>query len=536
MKKYINLCAQYGVRQDMKFPYANIEEILAEMDRLGIWQTVVEFPANANSLDRNQTLLKDLEQIPNWKERLIPCFILDPGSVVQIGAMDQIREMLQNHRPCCVSLYPFNNNFRLRLAAMALEKVADLVSVVLIDARQVRKSQSGWDDLIELAGLFPDINFVIRQNFYQGCPDMFDVMRRTKNVHVDIGMFHFQSAIETFAKFFGTDRILFSTPSRTVGGAPMASLVYSDLSEEEKDNIRYGNFIRLFRDADDRAFLQKNLKAIPGKVQNSFWNQFMEGKGLRGVDIYDVHTHLGPAGSNWYLPHLTFESQIAAFEKEMDLFGIKKIVSSVSGRFNLIQSNLDLENAVEGKEDRFKGYVRYNPNLSNEFTEEYLDARMSGKYFVGLKTLPVYMKVDIRDERYFPMFRYADKHHLPVLIHCWEGSFGNAAACGEAAKKWPSANVILGHSGGGDTGIAQCYEIAKNPECNNVWFEFCGSFFLSRPWSVHLQHIDYRRVLFGTDAALHQYCWELGRLLSDDIPDEQLIAILGGNAKRLFGF
>ncbi len=536
MHKYINICAQYGVRQDAKFPYANLQEIIAEMDRLGIWQTVVEFPANANSLDRNLSLLKDLAEIPNWKERLIPSFILDPGVAVQRGAMDQIVEMIKNNRPCCVSLYPFNNKFRLRLADMALEKVAPYISVVLIDARQIRKSQSGWDDLIELAGLFPDINFIIRQSFYQGCPNTFDVMRRVSNVHIDIGLFHFRDAIATYRDFFGTDRLLFSTPSPTVGGAPMASIIYADISEEEKENIRYGNFIRMFRDAEDREFLQKNLKAIPNRVKNSFWNKFLEGKGLRDVEIYDAHTHLGPSGSDWYLKNLTFESQIAGFEEEMELFGIQKIVSSVSGRFNLIQSNIDLEKAVEGKEDRFKGYVRYNPVLSDEFSEEYLDARIGGKYYIGLKTLPAYMKVDIRDEKYFPMFRYADKHHLPVLIHCWDDNFGNAKACSEAAKKWQNANVILGHSGGSDSGIAQCYNIAKDPECNNVWFEFCGSFFMTRPWSVHLQHIDYRRVLFGTDAALHQFCWELARLLSDDIPDEQLIAILGGNAKRLFGF
>ena len=34
---------------------------------------------------------------------------------------------------------------------------------------------------------------------------------------------------------------------------------------------------------------------------------------------------------------------------------------------------------------------------------------------------------------------------------------------------------------------------------------------------------------------MHEIAWELGRLLSADIPDEQLIAILGGNAKRILG-
>jgi len=70
-----------------------------------------------------------------------------------------------------------------------------------------------------------------------------------------------------------------------------------------------------------------------------------------------------------------------------------------------------------------------------------------------------------------------------------------------------------------------------------VYFEFCGSFLTKRRrWSETLEHIDYHRVLFGTDAPILSNIWELSRLLSEDIPDEALIAILGQNAKELFGF
>ena len=57
-----------------------------------------------------------------------------------------------------------------------------------------------------------------------------------------------------------------------------------------------------------------------------------------------------------------------------------------------------------------------------------------------------------------------------------------------------------------------------------------------QPTQPTLEHIDYHRVLFGTDAPILSNIWELSRLLSEDIPDEALIAILGQNAKELFGF
>jgi predicted TIM-barrel fold metal-dependent hydrolase len=40
-------------------------------------------------------------------------------------------------------------------------------------------------------------------------------------------------------------------------------------------------------------------------------------------------------------------------------------------------------------------------------------------------------------------------------------------------------------------------------------------------------------VVFGSDSYAHELAWELGRLLSLDIPDEVLKAILAGNMRRI---
>ena len=96
--------------------------------------------------------------------------------------------------------------------------------------------------------------------------------------------------------------------------------------------------------------------------------------------------------------------------------------------------------------------------------------------------------------------------------------------------------MILGHSGGNTAGKKESLEIANDPAYSNLYFEFCGSFPADFGWKEMLEVIDYKRVLFGTDACLHDIGWEMGRLLSEDIEDEKLAAILGGNAMRLFGF
>lgn len=520
MQKYYNLNAKIGMDES----YASAAEVLQEMDRLGIYTTVMEYTDGSNSLYRNRMLLKQIADLP--EDRVIPGYYLDVGAVFQTGAMDEMRRMLEN-RSGCIILEPKDRKYRLRTIEMALDFVQDLPLVVMMDAAQV-KNDGGAEDMAYLARKYPNMSFVIRRVMHPSLPFMVDAMRQAQNIYVESSWLHTRNAIGLFSRFFGAERILFSLGPKGNCGAAMAAVTFAEISQEDKDKIRFGNFQRIFG--------RELTRAIPNKVRNSFWTPFVEEGKVPAVPIYDIHTHMGPVGSNWYLENCDFDTQIAAFEREMERFGIRKIVSSCSGYSDLIAGNVDMEAAVGDKTCRFKGYVRYSPHYPERYTEEYMQERLAGDYYIGLKTLPEYMKLDIRDEGYDTMFRYAHKHKLPVLLHCWGNGCGSPMKCAEAAIKWPDAKVILGHSGGNEIGKRESLQVAQDPRFSNVYFEFCGSFPANSGWKEMLEVIDYRRVLYGTDACLHDIAWEMGRLLSEDIPDEQLTAILGGNAARIFGF
>ena len=78
MHKYINLRGEYGFSQTYTMDYCSIQDVLDQMDRLGIWQTVVEFTGASNTLYRAKRLLNELNDVPNWRQRVIPCFMSDP--------------------------------------------------------------------------------------------------------------------------------------------------------------------------------------------------------------------------------------------------------------------------------------------------------------------------------------------------------------------------------------------------------------------------------------------------------------------------
>ena len=114
---------------------------------------------------------------------------------------------------------------------------------------------------------------------------------------------------------------------------------------------------------------------------------------------------------------------------------------------------------------------------------------------------------------------------MPVLLHTWGMKLAAPDKCAEVARRWPNIKLILGHTGGTTDARLKCEKVARDPANSNLYFDFCGSFMADRSWEDTLQHIDYRRIFYGTDSFLHEISWELGRLLSSDIPDEQLIAI-----------
>ena len=62
---------------------------------------------------------------------------------------------------------------------------------------------------------------------------------------------------------------------------------------------------------------------------------------------------------------------------------------------------------------------------------------------------------------------------------------------------------------------------------------FAGSFVSPEPWEDAVARLGPERIVFGTDAIAHDPVWELGRLLSLNVPDEQLKPILGGNLRAI---
>lgn len=529
---YINLLGKYGNRfQD----YATMEDLLAHMDRLGIWQTTAT-RHYGNSGECNQALLDDLERVPGAKERVIPAFVADPHIYITEGLMEHLTMCLTKYRPACLRLMPKSKVFRLREIEGVLARLEYLQPVVLIERSEMNDA-TDFDDLLLMAKRFPGMRFVIQKVMWNPMHLVLDVMERADNIYIDCGFMHMQGGFQTLIKLFGMERILFSLGLRANHGAAIAALRWARIPQEQKDAIASDNFIRLFQDENDRKILTRNRRSIPNQVKNSYWNRHLAGQPL-GTRVIDAHGHIVPSGPQWLPPLCDRQKLAKLMVEDMDRLGIERTyVSNTIMRYeDVLYPNRELLEVTKPYEGRFKGYLLYFADCPELYTEEYLEKMFATGFYVGFKSLPKYQEVSIDDPRYEPMFRYAHEHHLPILLHTWDGMpFGNVQLCADVAKKWPNAKVIMGHSGGIDAGRKACIRIANDPAYDNVYFDFCGTFLWTKDWKDFLEQVDPKRVVFGSDSHVHDQAFELGRLLSEDLPDEILQRFLADNAERILG-
>jgi uncharacterized protein len=356
------------------------------------------------------------------------------------------------------------------------------------------------------------------------CIVVFDLMRRRKNILVDTSWLHTCEATELVTRHFGAGRLVFGTGLKSHNGAAIGALARADITDSQRRLIACGNLERL-TGLKPCALVRASVPA-----GNTLWRRFLEGKPL-GIDIVDAHGHFGPSGG-YVLEAQDERAQMRLALKTMNANGIKTMfVSSLPACMgDPVHGNDQLAALLKPCADRFQGYVAFNPFYAADLVPR-LDRYFSGPVFAGFKTLCDYWGVPITDRRFVPMWKYANRHRLPVLSHTWEGACNTPAMFADLVKRYPQVQFLLGHCGGGERGRAEAVALTRKHK--NVYLEWCGSFVCTTPWEETIRAVGSSRVVFGTDAMVHDINWELGRLLSLDVPDKVLVPILGANMRRI---
>ncbi|HLN50659.1 MAG TPA: amidohydrolase family protein [Thermoplasmata archaeon] len=269
----------------------------------------------------------------------------------------------------------------------------------------------------------------------------------------------------------------------------------------------------------------------------------------------DSHIHL----SRWwpriaetaYRPGLDYS--VAGLLQEMDRDGIEFALA-----IQIFQAPSCKDALTEGRGSfiasggRLLPVATLDPTRGGPAMTEDLEAIDSEPEIAAIKLFPGYLSFYPTDPRLDPIYEYARERGLPVLFHqgdTLEGrgllKFARPVEVDEVAGRFRDVRFVLCHLG--NPWIDEAAEVVyKNP---NVYADtsgllgppsapyFARSLELCRErlMNVILTVGSPERILYGSDWPLEELRTAVDLIDRLDLPDKDKAAILGGNARHLFG-
>lgn len=221
--------------------YETVEELLAEMDRLGIARALVSHTL-AQSFDPPQANRILMHEIAGH-ERLLPCWTLLPPSCEEMGTLEEMLAGMAEADVRAVRLYPREHTYELAdwQCGELFAALAERRYVVLLDL-----AQSNWNEIERICRTYPGLSLVVTRVGYRMLRPLFALLGRCPNLYCDLSNLSTYLAVEEVLERFGSSRLLFGTalPVADPGG-PIARLFYTDAPEADLAAMAHGNVERL---------------------------------------------------------------------------------------------------------------------------------------------------------------------------------------------------------------------------------------------------------------------------------------------------
>ena len=520
--RFFDCQGRFGAALNRHCGFPAAADLVRHLDHLGI-ERAVAFNAEGREGGCsyvNRKTLAEIAALPGGRARLIPAFSVSPVMMYADGGLEELRRMVAENAPA-LHFTKGLSGYHLSECDAILSMTPDREPAVFLNFEDADR-----DDLLATAERHPDVTFVLTDIIWGRMAHTLDLMSRRGNICVETSWLHVTDDLEILHERFGAERILFGAGERANYGAAIAALAAAEIPQAAKEKIARGNLERLLG-LDPSGAIALGRSSL---TDSPLWQNALAGKPL-DEPVIDAHVHLGASGG-YVLKRNDLDSQLPHAVALAGRVGVKTMI--VSGLNALIgepvSGNAELEEKLSPHGELFKGYVGFNPKYADALAGR-LDDYFSRPFFVGFKTLCDYWRVPITDPRFKPMLDYADKHRLPILNHTWNGTFDSPAMFTDIVREYPDSQFILGHSGGGNAGRAEAEKLAN--ENANVWLEWCGTFCSTIPWEDSFTRVGPEKMIFGSDAFCHNLTWELGRMLSMDIPEERIRPMLGDHMRAI---
>jgi hypothetical protein len=245
---------------------------------------------------------------------------------------------------------------------------------------------------------------------------------------------------------------------------------------------------------------------------------------IDGTRVIDFHGHSG----NWDWTGMRDDPE--RILPTMDACGIDQACL-----FNIFDpdgtdGNNRTAELVTAHPDRFIGFAYASP-LSPRPAAEELTRAIDELKFAAIKIYPPYGEIHLDDRRWDPIFEFADERQLVVIAHTDAFPSNRPRLLGEAARRFPRAIFVSGHTGNLPEPRLEAIEAAN--AYPNFYLETCSTFRTPGVIEQIVSSVGADRVLYGSDLPLMDPRCQIGKIITADISDDDKRKVLGENAARL---
>lgn len=308
-------------------------------------------------------------------------------------------------------------------------------------------------------------------------------------------------------------------------GAIKSMIEYANLSESEKDLVAHKNACRLFGISADTLPLYDDSDCPWDTIARE-----ADCGSPISAKVIDMHTHIVASDAK-SVSTMMPDSDSEHIIKKMDRLGINTVLTAPwSGiAYSGTMGNAEVLAAADAYPHRILGYSTINIHASEEITVAIQMHKEHPDVFVGIKPYPPYQEFSLTDARLKPWFAYANRHHLPMLVHADSAIY--AEQVDGLADQYPDITFILAHSGA-DFSIARTNSAVAQKHGNvvlDITYTATGRGMIE----FLASQVGADKVLFGSDQPMRDPSPQLGWVCYAKLTTEEKKQILAENIERI---
>jgi uncharacterized protein len=268
----------------------------------------------------------------------------------------------------------------------------------------------------------------------------------------------------------------------------------------------------------------------------------------------DAHVHLSRYWKD--LPGTAYradlEYTVKSLLREMDAAGVATALAIALQHAPDVDATIEEgRSLLKESQGRLRLVSTVNPAAGEEVVARTIARWAETPELTAIKLFPGYLPFYPHDRRLDPVYEFAQKRRLPVMIHQGDTlekdallKFARPIEVDEVAVRWPDVRFVICHLG--NPWIDETAEVVyKNA---NVWTDCSG--LLAKPSVRYFREMferarslllgvvqtvgDADRVLYGSDWPLESIETAVELVSTLPLPEDDREKILGGNARRLF--